>query len=240
MGNYLGKVASVCGAQQVRQTSAKEIPQKGGKCMRRFEIVDGARRNAQPCAQLIWDDVNDTLAIDINSQASASNVPMLFEPFLRAGKLHIDDKWARRWIEERIVPSSRQNLAEVLLANKLGFYDPMALFIAGEGRCAQDDFFIREVSEGEVSESEATKAKAGKNKLAKNPTVNTKTAAQQAGYALKNARAQANLSQMELANRAGLHQPVLSKLESGHANPTVGLLEDLARALGKRLEIRFA
>ena len=190
--------------------------------MRHFEIIDGAKRNALPCAVLNWEDkITDevSLSIDINEEATAEDVPMLFVPFVREHKLRIGDKWTKRWIEERIVPPSRQNLGEVLKANGLEFYDAMALFIAGEGKCEQDDFFIREV-------------KAFNN-------CETQSLAQQIGNAIKVARAESGLTQFELAKAAKITQPALSNLENGHGNPTVGLLEDIASALGTKVDISF-
>lgn len=47
------------------------------------------------------------------------------------------------------------------------------------------------------------------------------------------------MTQYELAKAAKITQPSLSNLENGHANPTVGLLEDIAAALGKSLVLDF-
>ena len=189
--------------------------------MRCFNIIDGSKRNALPCAVLNWENDNEeaTLSIDINEHAGATDVPMLFVPFVRENKRHIGDKWAKRWIEERIVPSSRQNLGEVLRANNLEFYDEMALFIAADGKCEQDDFFISEI------------------KLAKD--CERQSAAQQVGKAIKVARIDAGMTQHELARAAKITQSALSNLENGHGNPTVGLLEDVANALGKKIDFQL-
>lgn len=186
--------------------------------MRRFEIVDGAKRSAKPCAVLEYDIESDKLAIDIADWASDRDVPMLFMPFIRKGERRIGDMWARRWVNERVVPSGRQNLGQVLRANGLQFYDTVALLIAGEGRCAQDDFYIREI-----------------------PAVLSKAevASKQAGKLIKQAREQGNLSQAKLAEKCGIRQSALSRLENGKGNPTIGLLEDIAQSLGKKLEIRL-
>lgn len=47
------------------------------------------------------------------------------------------------------------------------------------------------------------------------------------------------LTQAELAERAGMTQPQLSRLESGGATPTVPLLARLAAALDADLDISF-
>lgn len=53
------------------------------------------------------------------------------------------------------------------------------------------------------------------------------------GQQVKRLREQRNLSQVDLAKRAGVTQPCISMLEHGvSAHPTVPLLERLATALG--------
>ena len=47
------------------------------------------------------------------------------------------------------------------------------------------------------------------------------------------------LSQRKLAQMADTTQAVISRIENLSVNPSVGLLERLANALGKKLEIRF-
>lgn len=190
--------------------------------MRHFEIIDGSRRNALPCAVLSWNDEDteeSTFFININERASIADVPLLFVPFIRQNKRHISNKWTKRWIEERIVPSSRQNLGEVLRANDLKFYDEMALFIAGDGRCEQDDFFVREIKHS--------------NKCA------NQSVAQQVGRAIKAARNDAGITQYELSKAAKITQSALSNLENGRGNPTINLLNDVANALGKTIDVRI-
>lgn len=56
--------------------------------------------------------------------------------------------------------------------------------------------------------------------------------------AMIKARAEAGLTQAELAKKAGMTQAQVSRLESGQW-PTPATIEKLARALGKRAELRF-
>jgi predicted nucleotidyltransferase/DNA-binding XRE family transcriptional regulator len=55
---------------------------------------------------------------------------------------------------------------------------------------------------------------------------------------LRQARFNANLSQVDLAKRAGTSQPALARYETGAALPTLPTLERLLAACGRRLEIQ--
>ncbi|MEV6098154.1 helix-turn-helix transcriptional regulator [Nocardia sp. NPDC051981] len=57
--------------------------------------------------------------------------------------------------------------------------------------------------------------------------------------AIRERRLELGLSQTQLAQRAGLRQPEVSRLESGGGTPTIGMLERLAHALELRFVARF-
>lgn len=52
-------------------------------------------------------------------------------------------------------------------------------------------------------------------------------------------RMEQNISQRELADRMGTKQANISRLENGNANPSLDFLKRLAKALGKKLEIKL-
>jgi ribosome-binding protein aMBF1 (putative translation factor) len=54
------------------------------------------------------------------------------------------------------------------------------------------------------------------------------------------ARVQKNWSQRQLAKAAETTQAVISRIESLSVNPSIGLLDKISRALGKRLEVKLA
>lgn len=51
-------------------------------------------------------------------------------------------------------------------------------------------------------------------------------------------RTQQKLTQEKLAKKIGTKQEAIARLESGRANPTVGLLEKIAQALSSKLVIQ--
>lgn len=57
--------------------------------------------------------------------------------------------------------------------------------------------------------------------------------------AVLKARKEKRFTQKDLAEKIGTKQSVISRLEKGHANPTVIFLRKLAQALHTNLEIRF-
>jgi transcriptional regulator with XRE-family HTH domain len=61
-----------------------------------------------------------------------------------------------------------------------------------------------------------------------------------ASLTLKRARTEADLSQSELANRAGTSQATISAYESGAKEPSLSTLQRLLGATGHQLEVRGA
>lgn len=57
--------------------------------------------------------------------------------------------------------------------------------------------------------------------------------------ALLNAREAAGLTQKDLAERTGIAQGDISKLETGNANPSLRTLQRLAAGMGMKLKLEF-
>ena len=78
----------------------------------------------------------------------------------------------------------------------------------------------------------------------KNPKVKAEYDKLKPEYALISAiigaRSKKKLTQKDLARKMGTKQSVISRLESGNANPSFGFLKRLAKALNSDLEIKFS
>ena len=57
--------------------------------------------------------------------------------------------------------------------------------------------------------------------------------------AMINARKTAGLTQKQLAERTGIAQADISRLENGNANPSLKTLQRLAKGMGMRMQIQF-
>ena len=55
--------------------------------------------------------------------------------------------WSKVWVQQRIIPSDRQNLGRILKDNGLDSYDEFKLLTMTDGRCSQDYYYITAVSE---------------------------------------------------------------------------------------------
>src|SRR3990167_4811989 len=73
----------------------------------------------------------------------------------------------------------------------------------------------------------------------KDPELKAEYDRQQPEFAVIRARIEKGLTQEELAKKVGTKQSVISRLESGRANPSVAFLKKLAQALNSHLEIKF-
>lgn len=180
----------------------------------KFEIVDGRKRKARPCGELSIDSLG-AYRIDIAEDAAVDDVPALFIPFIKRGERIIGDKWARRWVQDRICPPGRQNLGEVLRAHGLQEYDELALLRSSHGVSSQDDFIVREITDdSHASHPEAT---VSRRKLL--------------GETIRDKREGLGLSQAALAHKVGIDQPHMSRIETGLANITIDLFLVIAEVL---------
>ena len=57
--------------------------------------------------------------------------------------------------------------------------------------------------------------------------------------AILEARVKRGMTQEKLARKIKTKQSAIARIESGRANPSIGFLQKLAEALGKKLVIRF-
>ena len=83
--------------------------------------------------------------IELSDGLDEWDIPMLLSSLYKKGERTIGDYWSKTWVSQRIVPSDRQNIGQILRDNKLKRYDEFDLLCLAGGRCEQDDFYITQI-----------------------------------------------------------------------------------------------
>lgn len=117
--------------------------------MRIFAIKNESDNNSI-VAYLFYYEKEKKFYIELLDKCDEWNTPLLLSSFAKKNIKTINSYWSNIWVQQRIVPSDRQNIAQVLKDNKLNTYDEFKLLLLSNGRCAQDDFFLEEIKEEEL------------------------------------------------------------------------------------------
>lgn len=82
-----------------------------------------------------------------------------------------------------------------------------------------------------------------KEKVLKNPEIKAEYDASEAEYdiiqAMIDARNKQHITQKELAERTGITQADISRIENGTRNPSLAMVKRIAEGLGMRLKLEF-
>lgn len=113
--------------------------------MRIFAIRDEELPKDETLAYLLYYEQAKCFYIELPDDADPWTTPLLLSSFLKRGEYTINAHWSRMWVQQRIIPSNRQNLGQILKANSLETYDEFQLLMLANGRCAQDSCYIEEI-----------------------------------------------------------------------------------------------
>lgn len=120
--------------------------------MRVFAIRDGYDTSGMTVAYLIYYELERRFYIELPDDADPWNTPMILSSILQRGSRTVNAYWSRVWVQQRIIPADRQNIGQILKDNGLDEYDEFELLVRADGRCAQDDCYITEISMEDLPE----------------------------------------------------------------------------------------
>lgn len=190
--------------------------------MRVFAVYNPLATKRNACAWVTYEPGQDSYSIEIAPQARPEELPLMLALFAQDGVRVIEDRWARSWVQSRIPPADKVNIKELLKAHGLDEYYVPALFAACKGRSLDDDFLVEEIPARE------------QHKVSLDQVLEAPVAL---GTQLSRARRAADLTQGQLAEKCGVQQAVISRIERGQGNPTLKTLELLAKGCGRSLNI---
>lgn len=115
--------------------------------LRKFELIDDNIEPQKEHAVLMYDEEKDIYSVHIPDTVDSNNLPAILSLLAMKGIREIDDKWARRFVQERVVPPDRQNIGAIMREVGMTYYSEFPLLLYTSGRCCMDDFYIREIVE---------------------------------------------------------------------------------------------
>ena len=118
--------------------------------MKIFAIRDESAVNQADLAYLLYYETEKRFYIELPENADPWETPLLLSTFVKKGETSVNSYWSRMWVQQRIVPTDRQNLGQVLKDNNLKEYDEFALLMLTMGRCAQDDYYLVPIEETQL------------------------------------------------------------------------------------------
>lgn len=121
--------------------------------MKNFAIYDEQLERKDPIGYLFYYEKSESFIIELCSSLNEWEVPLLFQGLVKKGIYTIPKDISFMWVQERIIPSGRQNIGEILKNHKLKEYSEIALLTLSKGRSAQDDCYLKVISEEEVPEA---------------------------------------------------------------------------------------
>lgn len=121
--------------------------------MRIFAIRDEHDEGAKAAAYLFCYEKEGRFYIELPDDADPWNTPLILSSILKRGERTVNAYWSKVWVQQRIVPPDRQNIGQILKESGMDRYDELRLLIASEGRCAQDSYYLEEISAGDLPDS---------------------------------------------------------------------------------------
>lgn len=113
--------------------------------MRSYNIIDGDLNQNIGC--LICYEKSEDCVVELIDGIDEWKAPLLFDRFVKEGVYTIPRKASKLWVEERVIPSDRQNLASMLKNHKLREYNVFKMLDISKGICAQDNMYIKPINE---------------------------------------------------------------------------------------------
>ena len=114
--------------------------------MKIFAIRDESAPEEKDLGYLLYYAGDKRFYIELPKDADPWETPLLLSSLLKKGETSINSYWSKIWVQQRIVPTDRQNIGQILKKYHLSEYDEFDLLMIARGRCAQDDYYLTPIS----------------------------------------------------------------------------------------------
>lgn len=113
--------------------------------MKIYEIYD--EENELSIGVLIYYEKEKSYIIELQTNLDEWTSPLLFTAYIKQNIYTIPKEIAFLWVKERVIPSGRQNINEILTHHSMKEYNEMTLLEISEGRCSQDNMCIKRLND---------------------------------------------------------------------------------------------
>ena len=111
--------------------------------MKIFEIIDGDKDNS--VGTLLYYEKERTCIVELQEYLDEWSAPFLFANYVKNKIYTIPRDVSALCVRGRVIPSGRQNISDILKVHHLKEYDEMKFLELSEGRCSQDEMYIRQL-----------------------------------------------------------------------------------------------
>ena len=111
--------------------------------MKIFEIIDAELELSM--GVLLYYKKEKTCIIELQEYLDEWTAPLLFTSYVKQHIYTIPRDISRLWVQERVIPSGRQNIKEILAHHNLKEYDEMTFLEISDGKCSQDSLYIKKI-----------------------------------------------------------------------------------------------
>ena len=93
-------------------------------------------------AKILYNSKTRKWSMSINERMDLSTCPVMLYCMANKRKYKLNNEWTTKFIRERIIPPSRQNINSFLKKYKIKEYNEYDLLKLNKGKCCMDDCYI--------------------------------------------------------------------------------------------------
>lgn len=111
--------------------------------MKSYEIFDTDLNRT--IGVLLYYEKEHSFIVELMDDLDEWSAPLHFVNIINEGRFTASRELSLRWVQDRIIPSNRQNISSILSNSGLRGYDELALLERSKGICSQDSLCIRKL-----------------------------------------------------------------------------------------------
>ncbi len=115
--------------------------------MKSYAIHDGDRQDTTAIGYLFYFERAKSFIVELCEDLDEWEAPLLFQSLVRKGIYTVPRDISLMWVQERVIPSGRQNIGSILKNHKLNEYNEVNFLVLSKGKCSQDNCYIVEVEQ---------------------------------------------------------------------------------------------